>query len=110
MLSLSCLGRRGDMPKRTNDFQKLIYVIKQNLADDAEVKESKLLRDLVTGAEREVDVCIKKPVGGHLVTISVECRDRERPAHVGWVEEMIKKHERLPTNVLVLVSAGGLSS
>jgi hypothetical protein len=97
------------MPKRTNDFQRLIYIIKQFLADDAEVAESKLLRDVVTGTEREVDVCIEKPFGGHLVTISIECRDRGRPADVTWVEEMKAKHERLPTNVLALVSSSGFS-
>ena len=39
----------------------------------------------------------------------IECRDHKRPADVKWVEEMKSKHERLPTNALVLISRKGFS-
>lgn len=97
------------MPKRTNEFQKLVFLVKTHAATGAVVAESKLLRDNVTGAEREVDVCVESHVAGHDVVISIECNARGRKAHVGWVEEMKAKHERLPTNVLVLVSRSGFS-
>lgn len=69
--------------------------------------ESRMLRDLVTGADREVDICVESDVAGHHVIIAVECNARGRKAHVGWIEEMKAKHDRLPTNVLVLVSRAG---
>jgi hypothetical protein len=97
------------MPMRTNDFQRLVYEVERLLADDARVTESKLLRDLVTGAKREVDVSVEVPVGGHFVTISIECRDQTRAADVTWVEQMKAKHERLLTNVLTLVSSSGFT-
>jgi hypothetical protein len=52
------------MPKRTNDFQRLIYLVRVNLADGATVTESKMLKDRITGTMREVDICIEGSVGG----------------------------------------------
>lgn len=97
------------MPKRSNEFQKLVFIIKQQVAGDAQVTESKFLPDLLTEAKREVDICIEKYIAGHLITISIECRDHKRRADVTWVEQMKSKHERLPTNKLILVSKAGFS-
>jgi hypothetical protein len=98
------------MPKRSNDFQKLVYLVRLNLADAAKVTESKLLRDRLTRKLREVDVCIEGFVGGDSVKVCVECRDHVRVADVTWVEAMKTKHERLPTNLLILASRSGFTS
>jgi hypothetical protein len=98
------------MPKRTNDFQKLVAIVKKHASDAALVTESKMLRDRLTGAPREVDVCIETAVAGHPVIVSIECRDQGRPVAVGWVEEMRAKHDRLSTNALVLVSRSGFTA
>jgi hypothetical protein len=37
------------MPKRSNEFQRLIYLVHVNLAAGATVTESKMLRDRITG-------------------------------------------------------------
>jgi hypothetical protein len=97
------------VPARTNDFQKLIYLMRHNLAEGAVVSESKMLTDLVSNDLVEVDVCIEGMMAGDLIRISVECRDRSRPADKNWVHEMKAKHERLPTNHLVLASSKGFS-
>jgi hypothetical protein len=97
------------MPKRSNEFQRLVYLVKTHVAAGIAVTESKLLRDRITGTEREVDICIESTISGHRVTISIECRDHKRPADVGWVEKMKAKHERLPTNALVLSSRSGFT-
>jgi hypothetical protein len=98
------------MPRRSNEFQKLVYLVKHQIADDeATVTESKLLVDRTTGAKREVDICIEQRVAGHSVIICIECRDHKRKASVQWVEEMKSKHERLGTHALVLVSRHGFS-
>jgi hypothetical protein len=52
---------------------------------------------------------IRASVGGLKVIVSMECRDRARPADVGWVEQMHGKHSSLPTNTLVLVSNSGFT-
>lgn len=97
------------MPKRTNDFQKLIYLVRVNLADGATVTESKMLTDRLTKRKREVDVCIEGHVGGLPVIVSIECRDHKRIADVSWVDAMKAKHERLPTNALILASRSGFT-
>ena len=97
------------MPKRTNEFQKLVYLVRTNLAGDAKVTESKMLRDRITRKQREVDVCIEGRVGSQPVMVCVECRDHKRPADVQWVDALRTKHERLPTNVLLLASRTGFT-
>jgi hypothetical protein len=98
------------MPKRSNEFQRLVFLIKKQMAGTATVTESKPLVDRHTGTEREVDICIETMVGGHDLVISIECQDRGRTADVSWVEQLKAKHERLPTNALVLVSRSGLTT
>ena len=90
------------MPKRSNEFQRLIYLVRVNLAAGATVHVSKMLRDRITGHEREVDVCVEGIVGGTPVNVCIECSDRSRRADVTWVDEMKSKHERLPTHALIL--------
>ena len=97
------------MPKRTNEFQKLVYLVRTNLAAGATVTESKMLRDRVTRKQREVDVCIEGRLGGQAVMVCVECRDHKRPADVQWVDASRTKHERLPTNALILASKSGFT-
>ncbi len=47
---------------------------------------------------------IEKQVGDYTITIGIECQGRGRVANVEWVEQMITKHQTLPTNKLILVS------
>jgi hypothetical protein len=97
------------MPKRSNDFQRLIYLIKQQLSPEAIVTESKELVDLLSQTGREVDICIETVISTHPIIICVECQDRSRKSGIGWIEEMKAKHERLSTNKLVLVSRKGFT-
>jgi hypothetical protein len=97
------------MPKRTRDFQKLIRMLTQLLGDDAVVEESKMLTDLVSGEPGKVDIYAEGTFAGHTVNIGIECRDHQRKQGVRWVEQMRAKHERLPTNLLILVSSSGFT-
>ena len=97
------------MPRRTNEFQRLVYLVKQQAAAGAAVTESKMLIDRLTGSEREVDVSVETSVAGHPLLIAIECCDHRRDVDVTWVEQMKCKHERLPTNALVLASRRGFT-
>ena len=97
------------MPKRSNDFQRLIYLVRLNLSEGAKVTESKMMRDRLTKRFREVDVVIDGKVGSQCVFVSVECRDHKRVADVTWVDMMKSKHERLDTHVLLLASRSGFT-
>ncbi len=95
------------MPKRSNEFQRLIFMLKTLKAAESTVTESAMVPDSLTGALVEVDVWIEKQVAGHAVYVALECRDQARAQGVAWVNEMKTKHERLPTSLLVLVSSSG---
>jgi hypothetical protein len=97
------------MPQRSNDFQKLVTMLTQLLGENSVVEESKMLADLVSGDLTEVDVYAEGTLAGHTVRISIECRDHKRKQGPGWVNEMRSKHERLPTNLLILVSSSGFT-
>ena len=97
------------MRKRTNDFQKLIRMLTQLLGDNAVVEESKMLTDLVSGEPREVDIYADGTFAGHTVNIGIECRGHQRKQGSGWVEQMHSKHERLPTNLLLLLPSSGFT-
>ena len=96
------------MPKRTNDFQSLIALIERQLAPEgAQVTESKLLKDILTGEEREVDTVIETKVSGHTITIGIECRDRDRRADVEWIDQLLGKYQNLPVHKIIAVSRSG---
>jgi hypothetical protein len=92
------------MPRRTNEFQELIAEIQKHLDPGATVEESAMLPDRLTGTSREVDICVRGSLAKQQVVVSIECRDRGRPADVTWVDEMHTKHSRLATDLLVLAS------
>jgi hypothetical protein len=97
------------MPKRSNEFQKIVFAIKKHLASNATVTESKSLPDRITGKQREIDVYIEGTVDGETVNYSIECCDYKRRATVIWIDAMLKKHERLPTDVLILAARNGFT-
>jgi uncharacterized protein YggL (DUF469 family) len=101
--------RAGDMPKRSNDFQRLIYLVQLNLSEGAKVTESKMMRDRLTKRFREVDVVIQGKVGSQKVVVAVECRDHKRVADVTWIDMMKAKHDRLDTHALLLASRSGFT-
>lgn len=68
-----------------------------------------MLTDLLTGGSREVDITVDGSVAGHTIRIGIESRAVRRRADVTWVEQMKAKHERLPTNLLILVSRSGFT-
>jgi len=95
------------MPIRTNAFQKLIVLINEQIADEAQVEESVPLHDSVTGELREVDILVKGRVGDYETSIGVECTERKRKVTSPWVESMKAKFEHLPIDKVVLVTNKG---
>jgi hypothetical protein len=92
------------MPKRTNQFQRLIRHIQSHLDPGSSVNESVMLVDAQTGIEREVDIVVAGKQSGHDFVVALECRDHKRMGDVKWIDEMIGKYIHLPVNRLVLVA------
>lgn len=97
------------MPKRTNNFQRIVFLIQKILGDRAVVQESALLKDRETGSDVEVDILIRGEVTGTEISIGVECVDRSRPSDIEWMRSMLKKHEGLPIDKSIFVSKRGFT-
>lgn len=97
------------MPQRTNTFQRLVTLMTATLAGRAQVTESAMLVDRVSGERREVDILVTAIAGGYTVQLGIEVVSWSRPADTPWVEKMRAKHENLPIDKLILISKSGFS-
>jgi hypothetical protein len=98
------------VPRRTNKFQRLVYLIQHQLAEGATVTESKLLPDIHSGRPVEVDIVVEGSIADVHVVVGIECTSGKRPATVEWVNEMAGKHADLHVDKTVLVSASGFTT
>ena len=73
---------------RSNIFQRLVVEIHHDLGRGWRVAESRELRDSINGKLREVDIVADAVVAGYPLLISIEARDRARPADITWLESM----------------------
>ena len=93
------------MPKRTNDFQRLVKRIHTALAGTAaEVEESALVKEKNSSAQREVDVLISTTVAGHKIRVAIECRDHTRGQDITWIDSLIGKYTNLDVDKVIAVS------
>jgi hypothetical protein len=97
------------MPRRTNEFQQLVYLLQRQLASAAKVRESAMLKDKSTGSDVEVDIVIEASVGAIPVRVGIECNSESRKSTVEWVREMFGKHSSLPIDRTVLISKAGFT-
>lgn len=96
------------MPKRTNERQQIISMLRTLLAGpDTTVTESREFWDSGAKIKREVDVVAELSIDGETFIASYEVTNMKNPVDVQWVEQHIGKHERLPTDRLYLVPWGG---
>jgi len=93
------------MPRRTNLFQKLAYLIHEQIPNAIRVTESAILVDRVSGLEREVDILVELDQPYRL-NIGIECIAKSRKADVTWVEQMYAKHQHLTDKVILLSQRG----
>src|SRR5271169_1795020 len=97
------------MPKRTNALQKAVKLVEAYKGDFLSLQESAMLQDKFAGVDREVDILLEGIVNSHSIKVAIEVRDRKRAADITWVEEMLAKHNSLPTDKLILVSSSGFT-
>lgn len=98
------------MPKRSNEFQRLIAFIENEFSHAAvNVTESELVYDKINNVEREVDILVQGEINGYQISIGIECRDRKRKADILWIDEIIGKYQSLPIDRKVAVSKSGFT-
>lgn len=98
------------MPKRTNDYQKLILNINKHFSSStAEVTESKLIYDSTSEQDREIDICIEDAANGYSYLIGIECTTLRRKVGVPKLDEIVAKHRAVNINKTVIVSEYGFT-
>jgi hypothetical protein len=98
------------MPRRTNDFQRLITFLEGLLAPTgAIVTPSAMLTPTDGTDKREVDILIEHQVGPHAVRIAIECRAHRRKQGVEWINSIVGEYEHLPVHKVVAVSKSGFT-
>ena len=66
------------MPKRSNEFQRLVAMLTMLKSDGATVHESVEVMEIASQERREVDVVAFGKVAGHQSAVFIECRDWKR--------------------------------
>lgn len=96
------------MSKASDEFEILVSRIHRLLEeDDADVEWNERIPDPDNPVQgRQIDVVIRN---GELL-ILVECRLRQNPQNVTWIEELIGRRTSLNANAVVAVSASGFTS
>lgn len=85
------------------------FVRLHSAAPGVTVTESKMLLDSHLGIETEVDVVIEGIFDGDPVVTSIEVVEHKRPIDITWIRQMVRKHQFLPTNHLLLISKSGFT-
>jgi len=98
------------MPKRSNEFQRLVALLTMVKSDGAIIHESVEIETLDGGKEREIDVVAVGAVAGHRTVVAIEARDTKRKQDVLWVEQAKTKFERLGANVKILAWSSGFTA
>ena len=98
------------MPKRSNDFQRLIALIERLAASPtARVVESSELPEDADSSLREIDVLIEDSVNGYPVRLAIECRDHGRKQDKIWIDQLHGKYRDLKVDTIVAVSSSGFT-
>lgn len=99
------------MPKRSNEFQRLVRMIHDAMAsiNCAKVTESAMVCE-PDGTPREIDILIEGRVADVDIRVAVECRDRSRKSDVEWIDGLIGKFQNLKIEKVIAVSRSGFSS
>jgi hypothetical protein len=99
------------LPKRSNDFQRLVKLIQQSLAPaGAKVTESAMVDG--RSGQREIDILVESSLGMYRMKIAVEAKDHKRPLDVTILEQIASKYragDGVAVNQVVVVAAAGFT-
>lgn len=98
------------MPKRTNDFQHLIFRLHAALhGTDSIIEESALVENHSSGNREEIDVLITFDRGGSTYKTGIACRDHGRRAGPDWIRNLALQREHCRLDKVIAVHSRGFS-
>jgi hypothetical protein len=105
------IAQSRSMPKRSNEFQRLVSRIFEQLAPRGIiVQESILLPESREGSDlREVDTLLTVDLGFTALKVAIESRHHARKQTVEWIDELAGKYRQLDVNHVIAVSRSGFT-
>ena len=98
------------MPKRTNDFQKIVKIINKHLAPSgAKITESAMLYDPEAETKREIDILIEVEYINCPIKIGIECTAISHPVDTKIIEGFKEKHRKVGIQQTIVVSKQGFT-
>ena len=98
-----------DVPKWKR-FEELVGRIQSELAPDSRVTVDDRIIGKRTGAERQIDVSVRRMVGQFELLIVIDCKDYAKPIDVKDVEEFMGLAQDVGAHKAAMVSAKGFSA
>ena len=92
------------MPARSNEFQRIVKYIYDQISLGATVTKSGMLKER-DGTSREVDILVEWKYAGTDFQMAVECRDYSRQQNIQWVDQLIGKFQDLKVDKIVAISS-----
>ena len=85
------------MPKRSNEFQRLVRAIETALAGTGNSVEESAMVPSRSGSHTEVDILVTLRAGQRVLRVAVECRSHKRAQHVHWIHHLHSILEEHPS-------------
>jgi hypothetical protein len=96
--------------KEWQEFEQLVARIEKDLCPKgAIVTVDEKIPDAVYGILRQVDVTIRYRVGSSNILIAIECRKRNTPQDISWIEQANTKKQSIKASEMILVSSNGFT-
>lgn len=96
--------------KLGEEFQNIVSQIVQQLTPSYNVKSPDKILGVNSNTMREIDVAVRFKDGMSDYLIMIECRDRNRPCDISYIEQMKTKREDIQANKVIIVSRHGFTS
>jgi hypothetical protein len=98
------------MTRPGRDLERLVERLERALAGTTvTVTSPDHLVGRRSGTSREVDVSLRGQVGSVALLVIVECRDRNEPQDVSWIDELVGKRDDVAADKAIAVSGAGFS-
>lgn len=92
------------MPKRSNEFQRIVAAAQQMFSlPNAKITSPALITSIL-GIQREIDLLIEVNSGLETYSTAIEAKDHKRPLDSTAIDEIIGKYQDLPIKNIIVVS------
>ena len=101
---------RIEMPRKGRGLENLVGLIEEALKGaEVAVRSPEHVKGRHSNETREIDVTLRGKVGSTDLLVIFECRERENPQGVDWIEQLATKKDDVGAHLAVAVSSSGFT-